>query len=344
MMAKRGNRSPDWSLSASAATVVFSMFASLRHPALLVAFTTVVVIGRPLQGQDKLPQRKAAGEVLQRFVVPNQDQGVARPLRVIGGRQVSDPLDLKAVRTAAVPSEIIDLVEALASDAFEDRIEAMLALRAHPADDHCLMAVLDKGDDLLEEQRLRLLGVIEWRILNRPRGAVGIRMMPRTLGSRPSGIEVQEVIAGLPAERVLRVGDVLIRLDGREVAQNQDLILHVQQMRPGEKISVELLRPVPLPENGEVPDHFIEGDQDRWFELIEVELSLGSYEQLGEDRGMQNAETSRREVYVERVRGVWGDSPGRLIVRSPIPDAIRPSTNGRWRTAPGAIKPSGRNP
>ena len=243
--------------------------------------------------------------------------------------QLQELLDLKAIRTAAVPSEIHRLVEALASDDFQSRIDAMLALREHPADDHCLMAVLEKETGLLEEQRLRLLSTIEWRILNRPRGAVGIRMMPRTLGMRPNGIEVQEVIAGLPAERVLRVGDVLVRLDDKVVIDNQELILHVQQMRPGEKISVDLLRPVDLPANAEIPDQFVEGDQGRWYEPIEVELALGSFEQLGEDRGMLNAETSRRELYVERVRGEWGDPPKRRVVRAPVPDAIRPATKRR---------------
>ena len=54
---------------------------------------------------------------------------VRRVLR-IALRPPSQPtaLDLSAIRTAAVPSEIHSLVEALASDDFPDRIDAMLAL------------------------------------------------------------------------------------------------------------------------------------------------------------------------------------------------------------------------
>ena len=324
-----GNQDPDWSPSASAATVVFSMTKPVRIPVLLVALTTALVSGSVAYAQEKPPAKEPDAPVIRQFQPPRQLQGGGVRLRLGGGIQAQDILDLRAIRSAAIPTEIHSLVDALASDDFPDRIDAMLALREHPADDHCLMAVLENGTPLLEEQRLRLLSAIEWRILNRPRGAVGIRMMPRTLGMRPAGIEVQEVIAGLPAERVLRVGDVLVRLDDKVVFENQELILHVQQMRPGEKISVDLLRPVVLPPNAEVPDRFVEGDQGQWFEPIEVELTLGSFEQLGEDRGNLNAETSRRELYVERVRGEWGDPPKRRVVRAPVPDAIRPATKRR---------------
>lgn len=299
--------------------------------------TSLVLLAAALAGsslahaRQQAPAGKPKQPPVVRGLVPNQLKPVGGRLRLASGIPIEAPLDLKAVRTAAVPSEILDLVAELASDGFQDRIDAMLALRSHPAPDVCLMSVLDANDGLLEEQRLRLLSAIEWRILNRPRGAVGIRMMPFDVGIQPAGIEVQEVIAGLPAERVLRVGDVLIQLDDRPVIQNQDLILHVQQMRPGEKISVDLLRPVVLPQNDQVPAHFVEGEQGRLFEPIKVELTLGSYEQLGDDRGVQNAETSRRQIYVDQVRACWGDSPGRQIVRSPVPDAIRPATQQPYR-------------
>lgn len=274
-------------------------------------------------------QERDLGEVIDppiRLIKPRNQAG-GRPLQIAGGLNLmEDPLDLKAVRTAAVPSEIRELIAALASRDFGDRVEAMLALRTHPATDHSLMAVLDEGD-LLEEQRLRLLATIEWRIINRPRGAVGIRMLPRNPGVEPAGIEVQEIIAGLPAERVLRVGDLLVRLDGRKVEVNQDLILHVQQMRPGEKIAVDLLRPVTLPEGAEGGAGLVEGDRGRWYQPIEVELSLGSYDQLGDNRGMQNAETNRRELYVERVRGEWGDPRSRRTLRPPAGDTIKPRSN-----------------
>ena len=294
---------------------------------ILLLFAAAIGLGivPPAFGQKQAPD---AGKKIPRgrLLEPQIKLGAQQ---MLAGRNFSlaeDPLDLQAVRAAAVPSEVRELVMALASDDFGDRVEAMLSLRTHPAPDHCLMAVLDEGG-LLEEQRLRLLGTIEWRIINRPRGAVGIRMLPRNPGVEPAGIEVQEIIAGLPAERVLRVGDLLVRLDGRKVEVNQDLILHVQQMRPGEKIGVELLRPVNVPPDEEEAIGLVQGDRGRWYEPIEVELSLGSYDQLGENRGMLNAETNRRDLYVERVRGEWGEPRSRRTLRPPASNTVKPRSN-----------------
>ena len=301
------------------------MVGTSRTSAFLVSLATALAGGVLAHGQDKPAPKKPDNPPIRQFQPPNLLQPEGFRLRGPRTNQRQDLLDLKAIRTAAVPTEIRTLVDALASADFQDRVEATLALRTHPASDHCLMAVLDQGTDLVEEQRLRLLGTIEWRILNRPRGAVGIRMMPRTRDLRPGGIEVQEVIAGLPAERILRVGDVLVRLDDRPVLDNQDLILHVQQMRPGERISVDLLRPVARPDDAGARDQFVQGEQGKWYEPIEVELTLGSYEQLGNDRGIQNAETTRREEYVDQVRGEWGDPPRRRVLRAPVPDVVRPA-------------------
>ena len=292
---------------------------------LVLAAATGLGIASPAFGQKQDPDAKR--KVPPARMIEPQIQVDVRQFQVARGRSLTkDPLDLKAVRTAAVPAEVRALVAALASDDFGDRVEAMLALRTHPASDHCLMAVLDEGG-LLEEQRLRLLGTIEWRIINRPRGAVGIRMLPRNPGVEPAGIEVQEIIVGLPAERVLRVGDLLVRLDGRKVEVNQDLILHVQQMRPGEKIAVDLLRPVALPEGAAGGAGLVAGHRGRWYQPIEVELSLGSFDQLGENQGTQNAETTRRVLYVERVRGEWGDPRSRRTLLPPASDTIKPRSN-----------------
>ena len=233
-----------------------------------------------------------------------------------------DRLDVKRIRGMAVPKQVKGLVVRLGADRFEDRMEATTALREHPAPDEALMAALAAGG-LSEEQRLRLVGILEWRIMNRPRGAVGIRMQRRPLGSQPAGIEIQQVIPGLPAERVLRVGDVLQKLDDVAVSENEDLILHVQRMKPGDALSVELLRPVPAPGEGEVAaPRLVEGDRGRWFEPVQVELRLGSFEQLGDDGGITNAETMRRRMVVDQVRGLWGDPPSRKRLRPPPADTV----------------------
>ena len=118
--------------------------------------------------------------------------------------------------------------------------------------DEVLMGVLVRGD-LQEEQRVRLLGILEWRVMNKSRGAVGVRMTQRGFNQNPRGIEVAAVIPGLPAERVLKVGDIIHRLTGNEALRNEQLILQVQQMRPGERLKVEVLRPIAEPPDPEVP-------------------------------------------------------------------------------------------
>lgn len=241
------------------------------------------------------------------------------PLQLKRAGALVPGFDLKKVAAVAVPSEVQRLVGQLAVDDFMLRTDATIKLRRNPAPDESLMAVLARGG-LLEEQRVRLLGILEWRILNRSRGAVGVRMTTRPLGQEPEGIEISEVLPGLPAERVLKVGDVLQRLDGRRAVRNEDLILQVQQMRPGEKIVVDLLRPVGEPEPGEGGE-LVEGAGGRWYERVEVEIVLGSYEQLNEDPRQANAETRRRENYVALVRAQWGD-PVDIVVIDPKGSAV----------------------
>lgn len=263
-----------------------------------------------LQEPSALPRKQDA-------VAPRKPAG---PIRVDNRLQFqravasNEGLDLKKVMAVGIPNEVERLLAQLGADDFTLRTEATMKLRRHPAPDESLMGALARGG-LLEEQRVRLLGVLEWRILNRSRGAVGVKMTARLMGQEPRGIEISEVLPGLPAERVLKVGDVLQRLNGKAAFQNEDLILQVQQMRPGEKIKVDLLRPVRDPEPGREAD-LVEFDGVGWFERVEVEIVLGSYEQLNEDPRQANAETRRRENFVAVVRAMWGN-PADVVVIDP---------------------------
>lgn len=224
-------------------------------------------------------------------------------------------LDLKRLATTAVPADVAVLIERLNADEFEVRTEATATLRRHPMPDEVLMGVLVRGD-LREEQRVRLLGILEWRVMNKSRGAVGVRMTQRGFNEDPRGIEVAAVIPGLPAERVLKVGDIIQRLNGKMTDRNEQLILLVQQMRPGERLKVEVLRPIAAPPDPDAPGELVQGDGDRWYEPVEVEIVLGSYEKLNEVPTRDNAETRRRTQLVWKMRGLWGD-PAEVEVLDP---------------------------
>ena len=148
-----------------------------------------------------------------------------------------------------------------------------------------------------------MLRVVRWRVRDRPRGAVGIRM-----STSRKGVMVTELVPGLPAERVLKVGDQITRINDTEVRSNTDLVGVVQRLLPGTAITMTVLRPKSVkdgdpPANGQ-PDEMPE-------ERIEVEFQLGSYAKLDnepEALGLTNPETERRNQTVRAILQRYGVS------------------------------------
>jgi hypothetical protein len=287
-------------------------------------------------------------------VKPRPARGLIDP-RVMGGMQVkprlpaasglaavSGEFDLKAIRMAAVPADLRAIVARFEDPDWSTREEAARRLEAHPAPDEALLRILDQ-DELSEEQRQRLMGVISRRILLRERGAIGIRMSTRGVfgDNAVSGVEVTELLPGLPAERVLDVGDVITQIDERAIRVNADLITHVQRMPPGQVIEVVVMRPR-FVEAGKAPDPaWIRGDGDRWFERIDVEFALGSFSQLGDTATSLNPETTRRQQLVFELRTIW-DRPGdRLDGRVTI-DGVMPPDAAELRGIPSTPRLPGR--
>lgn len=227
-----------------------------------------------------------------------------------------DDVNTKTLMQSAIPAQVAGLVDRLGSGDFQAREDATASLRAMPVADEILMAVLEQGG-LDEEQRNRMLGVLRWRVLYRPRGAVGIRMEPAATGIR--GVLVTEVIKDLPAERVLRVGDVILEINGAGLATSSDLISKVQRLQPGDEIRMRVLRPVPA----DTPDGpgIVRFDGDRTFQKVEAEFPLGSYEKLGNDptaSALGNPETMRRRARVEEIWARWGTTASSVGVAIPL--------------------------
>jgi hypothetical protein len=127
----------------------------------------------------------------------------------------------------------------LDADSFEQREAASRALLELAITDAELWSLLDR-DTLSGEARERLLDAACRRILERPRGALGIRM--GTSMPPRQGVLVQSTVPGLPADRVLVSGDVVQRVDDLDVATSADLADALQTRAPGQEIRLQVLR------------------------------------------------------------------------------------------------------
>src|ERR1700685_713760 len=73
----------------------------------------------------------------------------------------------------------------------------------------------------------------------KPNGSIGIRVAK----DETKGINIQEVIAGSPAEKAgLKTGDVVLKLDGKEVGDLTDFIKDVTSHKPDDKITLTIQR------------------------------------------------------------------------------------------------------
>jgi putative serine protease PepD len=80
-----------------------------------------------------------------------------------------------------------------------------------------------------------------------PRLSRGERIVRPYLGvttaPHPSGAAIQEAIPGGPAQAAgLRTGDVIVRIDGRDVDEPEDVSDAVAARRPGDEVEVEVVR------------------------------------------------------------------------------------------------------
>ncbi len=320
-------------------------FPGLR-PYLGRLLMTAAVAAAPLA----VVQGAAAQEVGAAGVRPRQVRIVDPQAAAIGAGRLTrtglpgsdDGFDLKAIRTTPVPAEVREIVAEFDSAEWTAREDASRRLEAHPAPDEALLRVLDQ-DELSEEQRQRLMSVIATRIINRPRGAIGIRMntRPGFGGGAIEGVEVTQLIEGLPAERVLKVGDVISRIDERDIRNNSDLIDHVQRMSPGQVIQVRVMRPRAVAQEAAAGAGWIRDEGGRWFEPVEVEFALGSFEKLGDQQGGVNTETNRRQRLIIELRAIW-DRRAAMLDGGITVDGIVPSDVGATPVLP--LKPGLRGP
>lgn len=194
----------------------------------------------------------------------------------------------------SVDTELRLLVEDLGSESYETRERATGRLLDASQANVQFYAILAQ-QDLTSEQRNRLLMVVRQRLIQTPRGAVGISMRPAVRG--PDGlahVEVADLIEGLPAERVLKVGDRITHLDGKPLESTEELTVAVQSRRPGEQIVLNVLRPKRDQQGRLIPNNNGRHDDEE----LRIELTLGSADQLPSN----NARGVNRLSTVEQMR------------------------------------------
>jgi hypothetical protein len=224
-------------------------------------------------------------------------------------------------RVAAVESfdsELLALVAQLNDATYQRRERAMRTLLDERFDNLQLCALLSR-EDLSLEQRHRLLFVLCEQIVNTPRGALGISMRIGNLVNRRPGVEITDFVPGLPAERVLEVGDRITHINGRPIATQEDLIILVQTQRPGEEIHLTVDRP----RRDERGDIVRDGDGAPTVETLNVSFELGSAAQLvdprtGRSSAVNSAVAQHRRLEAQVARRRYGPQPHHLTVRGDV--------------------------
>lgn len=147
----------------------------------------------------------------------------------------------ESLRGIAADPKVTALVLDLGSDSFERRDAATRALLDPAIPDAQVWIHLSGAAGALgNEAHARLLQVGRSRIEDAPRGALGIQMAGRF--AAPDGVVVTALIPNMPARKVLKPGDRIVQLDGRPIQVDQQLSAIVQTKRPGDRISVVVMR------------------------------------------------------------------------------------------------------
>lgn len=225
------------------------------------------------------------------------------------------------LRGRAVPEAIRTAIETLDSPSWDEREKATRTLlEARLELDDLYASLADPA--IPAERRERLLGITLERIVNSPRGALGVRM---DLGREDGvGVRITATIPGMPAERHLEPDDLVVAIEGRAVNDREDLVRTVQGMAPGDEVRVEALRPT-RDERGKIR---VDGEGRPVTRRIEVTFPLGSTRDLERngDPGttlLSNPVSAERVELARLVRERWSTRPVRLRLPSDREAAAR---------------------
>lgn len=207
-----------------------------------------------------------------------QAQAIRQGGMVVGpGMRMADDANLSlaratvgpdAPRAAEVPAGLRAVVERMDDPVWSVREAASKEASSGTWTMQELRKALD-GPSLTLEQRARLEEALWLSWEAKPRGAIGI-----TMGQGPGGVLVTQVHDGFPAARVLRVGDVIVAIDGVATPNNDGLVAVVQRRGPGDRLRLTIVRGGP----GAAPA--VVAQQPAKAERLEIEVELGDFAAL----------------------------------------------------------------
>jgi hypothetical protein len=246
-------------------------------------------------------------------------QHEATPLRSAPAPQVPPALpDEDALHAVRIGPDLRRLVQRLDDDVFSVREGAMNKLSRSSIDIASICALLAEND-VSAEQRCRLLVLLEQRLMGAPRGALGISLVARS--DELGGIEVLDLVQGMPSQGALRIGDRITHVDGRPVRRGDDLIILIQAKKPGEETVLTVLREKRDEEGRVVRDP----DGRKAVETLRMTLQLGSSADLRTpDPGLllrPGPIEAAREAEMNEAMRRYAPRPVRIRLRAGAPTA-----------------------
>ncbi len=210
-----------------------------------------------------------------------------------------------------VTAQVVALVARLDHPCYREREAATQALQDGPDDQRQLYAVLAR-EALSVEQRHRLLAVVRQRLLNTPRGALGIRMLfEQPDANQPGGSVIMDLLPDFPAERVLQLGDRITHVDGNPLNAPNDLIHRVQARRPGDEVQLVVNR---VRRDGAGRPLLNEARQPQ-YETLEIGIVLASAELLKQFGSRKSEVESIREAEADWAMTLFAPRPALIEIR-----------------------------
>ena len=223
----------------------------------------------------------------------------------------ADVLPMQAeLARVRIDARVRRLVQQLDHAEYDQRQAATVQLQELDVDRKQFYALLN-NEPLTIEQRHRIINIVRYRLVEAPRGALGISMMSGNIPGNPrnpgNGVRVTGLVPGMPAERVLQIDDRITHIDGRPIESSGQLVDLVQGKRPGDTIELTVMR--------QEQDENAAGDAAT--ETMQVDLVLGSTRTIEEreaaGRG-QLTRSDRREQEAEDVLRRFAPRPGRVPI------------------------------
>ena len=250
------------------------------HNATVVLILTAALVAgmanHCLAGQEEPEGRGTHGEP--QMGAPIEIQLLPKTPRVVEPLAFPTRQELASVDVTA---QVMALVARLDHPCYREREAATQALQDGRDNRRQLYAVLAR-EALSAEQRHRLLAVVRQRLLNTPRGALGIRMLfEQPDANQPGGSVIMDLLPDLPAERVLQRGDRITHVDGNPLNAPNDLIRRVQARRPGDEVQLVVNR---VRRDGDGRPLLNEARQPQ-YEVLAIDIVLASAELLRDGAG-----------------------------------------------------------